>query len=155
MYLRGKAITESSSGDKRSVIRNVKQQVEQLCCKLPFAYSQINAFLEPYKAEIFPEGRPTTFAINGIACSGDSESTTKEVLSNVIRSEQKGPFTSTDGKYRKFTDDAEVDLQFLVEKRKEDIANGETFVDREGGAVLGPCLRVLQLADHSAIRGLC
>ena len=49
----------------------------------------------------------------------------------------KGPFTSTDGLYRKFTDKAEVDLKFLVEKHEEDIANGETFVDREGDAVLG------------------
>ena len=54
----------------------------------------------------------------------------------MIRSEQKGPFTSTDGKCRKFTDDAEVDLQLLVEKHKEDIAKGRTFVDREGDAVL-------------------
>jgi hypothetical protein len=54
----------------------------------------------------------------------------------VIRSKQKGPFTSTDGKCRKFAGDAEVDLQFLVEKHKEDIAKGRTFVDREGDAVL-------------------
>jgi hypothetical protein len=71
-----------------------------------------------------------------MACSGDSESTTTEVLSNVIRPKQKGPFTSTDGKCRKFTGGAEVDLQFLVEKHKEDIAKGRTFVDKEGDAVL-------------------
>jgi hypothetical protein len=63
--------------------------------------------------------------------------TTTEVLSNVVRSKNKGPFTSTDGLYRKSTHDAEVDLQFLVKKHKVDIANGETFVDREGDAVLG------------------
>jgi hypothetical protein len=118
------------------VIRRVKQEVELLCCNLPFAYSQINGFLEPYKAEIFPVGRPSTFAINGMACSGNSESTTTEVLSNVIRSKQKGPFTSTDGQCRKFTDDAEVDLQFLVEKHKDDIAKGRTSVERKGDAVL-------------------
>jgi hypothetical protein len=71
-----------------------------------------------------------------MACSGDSESTTTEVLSDVIRPRHKGPFTSTDGKCRKFTDDAEVDLMFLVEKHKEDIAKGRTSVDREGDAVL-------------------
>ena len=89
MYLRDKAIIESSSEEKRSVIRNVKQQVEQLCCKLPFVFSQINAFLEPYKAQIFPEGRPPTFAINGMACNGGVKRTTKEVLSNVVRSKHK------------------------------------------------------------------
>jgi hypothetical protein len=72
-----------------------------------------------------------------MACSGGVKRTTTEVLSNVVRSKTKGPFTSTDGKYRKFTDDAEVDLQFLVKKHKEGIANGETFVDRKGDAVLG------------------
>jgi hypothetical protein len=46
MYFRDKAITESSSVEKRGVIRHVKQQVEQLCCKLPIAYSQITGFLE-------------------------------------------------------------------------------------------------------------
>jgi hypothetical protein len=71
-----------------------------------------------------------------MACSGDSESATTEVLSNVIRPKQKGPFTSADGKCRKFTGDADVDLQFLVEKHKEDIAKGRTFVDKEGDAVL-------------------
>jgi hypothetical protein len=75
MYLRDKAVIKSSLEEKRSVIRDVEQQVEQLCCKLPFAFSQISAFLVPYKAQIFPEGRPPTFAINGMACSGDSEST--------------------------------------------------------------------------------
>jgi hypothetical protein len=34
-------------------MRSVKQQTEELCCKLPFAFSQINAFLEPHKAQIF------------------------------------------------------------------------------------------------------
>jgi hypothetical protein len=136
MYLRDKAVIESSSEEKRSVIRSAKQQVEQLCCKLPFAFCQINAFLEPYKTQIFPEGRPASLAINGFACSGGVKSTTREVLSNVVRSKQKGPFTSTDGKYRKFTDDAEVDLQFLVEKHKEDIAKGRMFVDSRHDAVL-------------------
>ena len=104
---------------------------------VPFAFSQINAFLEPYKAQIFPEGRPASLAINGFACSGGVKRTTTEVLSNVVRSKQKGPFTSTDGLYRKFTHGAEVDLMSLVEKHKEDIAKGRTFVDREGDAVLG------------------
>jgi hypothetical protein len=71
-----------------------------------------------------------------MACSGGVKSTTREVLSNVIRSKQKGPFTSTDGLYRKFTAEAEVDLQFLVEKHKDDIAKGRTFVERKGDAVL-------------------
>jgi uncharacterized protein YhaN len=34
--LRNNAIIESGSEEKRKVIRGVKQQVEQLCCKLPF-----------------------------------------------------------------------------------------------------------------------
>ena len=72
-----------------------------------------------------------------MACSGAVKSTTTEVLANVVRSTNKGPFTSTDGKYRKFTDKAEVDLQFLVKKHKEDIAKGRTFVDKKGDAVLG------------------
>jgi hypothetical protein len=72
-----------------------------------------------------------------MACSGAAKSTTTEVLANVVRSTQKGPFTSTDGLYRKFTDEAEVDLQSLVEDHKEDIANGRTFVDKKGDAVLG------------------
>ena len=117
-------------------MREVKKHVEKLCCILPFAFVQINAFLEPYKAQIFPEGRPASLAINGFACSGGVRRITKEVLSNVVRSKQKGPFTSTDGLYRKFTDKAEVDLQFLVEKHKEDIAKGRTFVERKGDAVL-------------------
>jgi hypothetical protein len=58
------------------------------------------------------------------------------VLSNVVRPKHKGPFTSTDGKYRKFTDDAEVDLAFLVKKHKEDIAKGKPFVDSRHDAVL-------------------
>jgi hypothetical protein len=159
MYLRDRAIIESSSEKKRSVrgpsCKTGGRAVVLLCCNLPFACSQINGFLEPYKAEIFPVGRPSAFAINGMACSGDSESTTKEVLSNVIRSKQKGPFTSTDGQCRKFTADAEVDLKFLVEKHKEDIAKGKTFVDSRHDAVLGPWLRVLQLADQSACSRLC
>ena len=95
------------------------------------------AFLEPFKAVIFPEGRPSTLAINGMACSGAVKSTTTEVLANVVRSTNKGPFTSTDGKYRKFTVKAEVDLQSLVEEHEEDIAKGRTFVDTKGDAVLG------------------
>jgi hypothetical protein len=60
------------------------------------------------------------------------------VLSNVIRSEQKGPFTSTDSKSRKFTHGAEVDLAFLVvKKHKEDIAQGKPVVDSRHDAVLG------------------
>jgi hypothetical protein len=142
MYLRDKAIIESSSEKKRSVVRRVKQEVELLllCCNLPFACSKTNGFLEPYKAEIFPVGRPSTFAINGMACSGNSESTTTEVLSNVIRSKQKSPFTSTDGQCREFTDDAEVDLQFLVEKHKDGIAKGRAFVDSRHDAVLLACV---------------
>jgi hypothetical protein len=91
-----------------------------------------------------------------MACSsGDSESTTAEVLSNVIRSKQKGPFTSTDGKPREFTDKAEVDLKCLVEEHADDIAKGKTFVDRRGDAVLRPCLRIPQLAGRRAISRLC
>jgi hypothetical protein len=41
-------------------------------------------------------------------------------------------FTSTDGKLRKFTRGAEVDLEFMAEKHAEDIANGEKLVDRRG-----------------------
>ena len=37
----------------------------------------------------------------------------------------------------KFTDKAVVDLRYLVEEHEEDIANGATFVDRKGDAVLG------------------
>jgi hypothetical protein len=140
MYLRDKAITESSSEEKRGVVRHVKQQVEQLSCKLPFAYSQITGFLEPYKAQIFPEGRPASLAINGFACSGGVKRTTTEVLSNVVRSKQQGPFTSTDGKYRKFTDGAATKLRYLVEKHKEDIANGEAFVDSCAGGVVLACV---------------
>jgi hypothetical protein len=100
MYLRDKAIIESSAEEKRKVMRDVKKQVELLCCNLPTAFVQINAFLEPHKAEIFPEGRPSTLAINGMACSGGVKSTTTEVLAHVVRSKTKtkGPFTSTDGK---------------------------------------------------------
>jgi hypothetical protein len=99
--LRDNAIIESGSEEKRKVIRGVKQQVEQLCCKLPFALSQINAFLESHKAQICPKGRPASLALNGFACSGGVKSTTKEVLSNVVRpSKHKGPFTSADGKCR-------------------------------------------------------
>jgi hypothetical protein len=91
-----------------------------------------------------------------MACSGNSESTTTEVLSNVIRSKQKGPFTSTDGQCRKFTVEAEVDLQFLVEKHKDDIAKGRAFVERKGDAVLLACVFCsLQLADQKACSRLC
>jgi hypothetical protein len=58
-------------------------------------------------------------------------------MSNVIRSEQKGPFKSTDGKSRKFTRGAEVDLAFLVKKHKEGIAKGRPFVGSRHDAVLG------------------
>jgi hypothetical protein len=90
-----------------------------------------------------------------MACSGNSESTTTEVLSNVIRSKQKGPFTSPDGQCRnKFTAEAEVDLKFLVEKHKDGIAKGRTFVERKGDAVLA-CVLLLQLADQKACSRLC
>ena len=46
MYLRDKAVIETISEKKRGVIRNVKKQVELLCCNLPTAFVQINAFLE-------------------------------------------------------------------------------------------------------------
>jgi hypothetical protein len=75
------------------------------------------------------------------------------VLSNVIRSKQKGPFTSTDGLYRKFTHDAEVDLQFLVEKHKDDIAKGRTFVERKGDAVLACVFHSLPTEVLSASAG--
>jgi hypothetical protein len=52
------------------------------------------------------------------------------------------------------TDDAEVDLEFLVKKHKEDIAKGKTFVGRQSPR-RGPWLRIPQLADQSAIRRLC
>jgi hypothetical protein len=88
------------------------------------------------------KGRPATFAINGFACSGSggTKSTTKEELSNVVRSKQKGHFTSTDGKPRKFTRGAEVDLEFMAEKHEEDIANGEKFVDRARGDAVLACV---------------
>jgi hypothetical protein len=105
-----------------------------------FAFSQINTFLEPHKAQIFPKGRPASLAINGFACSGDVKKKTNEVLSNVVRSKQKGPFTSTDGKYRKFTDDAAVKLTYLVKKHADHIANGEAFVDSCDGGVVLACV---------------
>jgi hypothetical protein len=96
--------------------------------------------LEPHKAQIFPKGRPASLAINGFACSGDVKKKTNEVLSNVVRSKQKGPFTSTDGKYRKFTDDAAVKLTYLVKKHADHIANGEAFVDSCDGGVVLACV---------------
>jgi hypothetical protein len=72
------------------------------------------------------------------------------VLSNVIRSEQKGPFTSTDGKLREFTYRAEVDLKYLVDKHEDDIANGEELVDRCGDAVLACVFHSLPTAELSA-----
>jgi hypothetical protein len=115
----------------------VKEQVEALCCSQPEAHIATEAYWKPYKAQFFSEGRASAFAINGFACSGDWKSTTAEVLSNVVRSTQKGPFTSTDGKPRKFTHGAEVDLKFLVKKNKDRIAKGKTFVDSRHDAVLG------------------
>jgi hypothetical protein len=135
--LQGRAEIESSKEGKRNLLRVAKEQVKALCCTEPEAITAIEAFLEPHDERIFAKGRPPTFAINSMACSGDSPSTTKEVLSNVIRSASKGPFTSTDGKYRKFTHGAEVDLTFLVKKHKEDIAKGKPFVDSCHDAVLG------------------
>jgi hypothetical protein len=67
MYLRDKAITETISEKKCVVIRNVKKQVDLLSCDLPTAFVHVNAFLEKYKAVIFPKGRPSTLAINGMA----------------------------------------------------------------------------------------
>jgi hypothetical protein len=61
---------------------------------------------------------------------------------------------STDGKLREFTDKAEVDLEFVVEKHAEDIANGENFVRGQTWR-RGPCLRIPQLADRRAISRLC
>jgi hypothetical protein len=84
--------------------------MEALCCSELGAYNATRAYLKPHKERIFSEGRPPALAINGFACSGDWKSTTKEVLSNVVRSKNKGPFTSTDGELRKFTGGAEVDL---------------------------------------------
>jgi hypothetical protein len=104
----------------------------------------------PYKAPIFSEGQASTFAINGFACSGDSKGITAEVLSNVVRSTQKGPFTSTDGKLRNFTDDAEVDLRFLVKKHAEGIAKGETFVDSRHDVVLACVFHSLPTKELSA-----
>jgi hypothetical protein len=62
------------------------------------------------------------------------------VLSNVVRSKQKGSFTSTDGKYRGFTDDAAVKLRYLVKKHADRIANGEAFVDSCDGGVVLACV---------------
>jgi hypothetical protein len=73
----------------------------------------------------------------------------------VVRSKQKGPFTSTDGKYRKFTGDAAVKLRYLVNKHADHIANGEAFVDSCDGGVVLACVFYRQLADQSAIRRLC
>jgi hypothetical protein len=101
--LKGRAEIESGKEGKRSPLRSAKEQVEALCCSEPEAHNKTKAFLKPYDARIFSEGRPGTFAINGFACSGRAKGTTKEVLSNVVRSKQKGPFTSTDGKLREFT----------------------------------------------------
>jgi hypothetical protein len=86
-------------------------------------------------------------------------STTAEVLSNVVRSTQKGPFTSTDGKLRKFTHGAEVDLKFLVKKNKDRIvAKGESDVRGQPprDAVLG-CVfhHGLPTKELSAGKGGC
>jgi hypothetical protein len=66
----------------------------------------------------------------------------KEVLASkhVVRSKQKGPFTSTDGKLRKFTRGAEVNLEFLVEEHAEGISNGEELVDRRGADAVLACV---------------
>ena len=45
MYLRDKAIIESSTEEKRKVMRNVKKQVELLCCKLPLSGLRSDQFL--------------------------------------------------------------------------------------------------------------
>jgi hypothetical protein len=45
MYLRDRAIIESSTEEKRKVMRKVKKHVEQLCCILPLAFVQINQCL--------------------------------------------------------------------------------------------------------------
>jgi hypothetical protein len=147
--LQGRAEIESCKEGKRKLLRSAKRQVEALCCTKPEAITAIEAFLKPHDARIFADGRPDTFAINGMACSGGAESTTAEVLSNVIRPTQKGPFTSTDGKLRKFTHDAQVDLQFLVKKHKEDIAKGKTFVDSRHDAVLGCVFHTLPTKELS------
>jgi hypothetical protein len=93
-----------------------------------------------YKAQIFPEKRPASLAINGFACSGGVKRTANEVLSNVVRPKHKGPFTSTDGKYRNFTDDAAAKLRHLVDKNADDITNGETFVGSCDGGVVLACV---------------
>jgi hypothetical protein len=81
--LQGRAEIESSKEGKRNrLLRVAKEQVEALCCTEPEAITAIEGFLKPHDERIFAEGRPSTFAINGMACSGDSESTTTEVLSN-------------------------------------------------------------------------
>jgi hypothetical protein len=62
------------------------------------------------------------------------------VLSNVVRPKHKGPFTSTDGKYRrKFTDDAAAKLRHLVDKNTDHIANGGTSVGSCTGGVVLAC----------------
>jgi hypothetical protein len=151
--LQGRAEIESGKEGKRIVLRSAKEEVAALCCSEPEAINAIKAFLRPYKALISPKGRPDFFAINGMACSGDSKSTTAEVLSNVVRSKQKGPFTSTNGQYRKFTDKAEVDLKLLVEKHAEDIAvvaKWEALVDSRGDAVLGCVFHSVPTEELSA-----
>jgi hypothetical protein len=62
------------------------------------------------------------------------------LLSDVVRSKQKGPFTSTDGKLRKFTGDAAVKLKYLVKKHADHITNGEAFVDSCDGGVVLACV---------------
>jgi hypothetical protein len=78
-----------------------------------------------------------------------------EVRSDVVRSKQKGRrkkghFTSTDGKLRKFTRGAEVDLETVVEEHAENITNGEKLVDRRGDAVLACVFHSLPTEGLSA-----
>jgi hypothetical protein len=135
--LQDRALIESGQEEKRSGLRGLIKQTEELCCKLPFACTETMGFLEPYKKQFFSEERPGTLAINGFACSGDAKSTTKEVLSNVVRPKNKDPFTPSNGQYRKFTDAAAVKLGSLVKKHANHIAKGETFVDScDDGVVL-------------------
>jgi hypothetical protein len=75
------------------------------------------------------------------------------VLSNVVRSKQKGPFTSTDGELRKSKNEAEVKLKSLVEEHENGIAKVKTFVDSQGGVVLA-CVFYSLPTSQGAIRGL-
>jgi hypothetical protein len=61
--LQGRAEIEYGKEGKRSALRSKKEQVQSLCCSQPEAHNKTMAYLKPYEARIFSEGRPNTFAI--------------------------------------------------------------------------------------------